>query len=342
MKKLLLYFLPFFLVLVNCHHSESIQLKPFYKIIFLSNREASKRHFDIFMMNPDGSNQIDLTPNLKTVRTLSRPILSPDGHKVLFVAFDDAKISLELLDINNISVKRLEDVNYDVPQASFSRDGHKILFVKKIDGRRQIFSIGADGNDERHLSRYEYDESDPIFSPDSKKIAFVSRYSGVYHLCIMDLNGRNRRVIFEGYGRIKSPVFSPDGRMIAFCFYKSRISDIYMVSSTGGKAKNLTKDKYWDYSPIFSPDGSRIAFISHRRGFKYSDICIMDSKGHHFKNLTQGINDINRNPVFTPDARSIVFESIRFNNSEIYKVDIDGKNVRNLTRHAGWDQSPSL
>ncbi|UCE07365.1 MAG: hypothetical protein JSW07_04865, partial [bacterium] len=85
-----------------------------------------------------------------------------------------------------------------------------------------------------------------------------------------------------------------------------------------------------------------ILFLSNQRSMKHRDICIIDGKGKHFKNLTRGLNYINQHPRFTPDGKSIIFDSIKFNDSEIYKVDIDGKNLKNLTNHPKWDQSPGI
>ena len=106
--------------------------------------------------------------------------------------------------------------------------------------------------------------------------------------------------------------------------------------------KNIIKGKVVESRPQITPDGSKIVFLARHRGMKYSDVCVIDKNGKHFKNLTIDLNYINQKPLITPDGKSIVFQSITFNNCEIYLVDITGKNLVNLTNHPKWDQSPSL
>jgi Tol biopolymer transport system component len=46
-------------------------------------------------------------------------------------------------------------------------------------------------------------------------------------------------------------------------------------------------------------------------------------------------------PAWSPDGRKLAFVSRRDGNSEIYVMNADGSDQRNLTRHAASDQSPA-
>ena len=342
MKRWLLAFAIIIFFLQACQKTDESRLPASSKIVFLSNREAPKGQFDIFLMNPDGSDQINLTPELQTVRTLSRPVLSPDGKEVLFVAFENGRIMLQRLNIDGRTVKDVAEVGFDPPNASFSPQGDKILFTRKIDGRRQIFIVDRDGGNERYLSEYDYDEFDPSFSADGKRIVFVSKHDGSFFLCTMNPNGSKRKVLTQQSGKIQHPSFSPRGDLIVFNVYQKDASDIYVIKRNGKGVVNLTSSRYIDEQPLFSPDGSKIIFLSNRRGRRYSDICVINTKGELFKNLTDGLNFINKAPIIARNGKFIVFESIKFNDCEIYRVDLDGKELLNLSNHPGWDQSPGL
>jgi Tol biopolymer transport system component len=341
MKRCLCTLLIFVLILSGCQEQPKILLKEFSKIVFLSDRDAPKRQFDIFIMNPDGSNQINLTPDLQSITTLSKPVLSPDGNTILFLAFERKK-SLQILNIANRKVNNLTEVNYMAPQAFFSPGGNKILFVRSIDGRKQIFTINTDGSGENNLSIPQHDESNPAFSADGSRIIFISKQSGNYVLIMMNADGTLRKELIQQKGKIRYPVFSPDGEFVAFVAYQENNPGLYIMNSDGNDVRNIVNHNVIESKLQFTPDASKIVFASRSRGRKNSDICIIDIDGDKPKNLTGELNVINQHPSITPDGKSIIFHSIKFNNCEIYKVDIDGSTPVNLTDHPKWDQYPSL
>ncbi|MBD3375023.1 hypothetical protein GF406_08320 [candidate division KSB1 bacterium] len=316
--------------------------RPFTKIIFLSNRDAEKREFDIFMMAPDGSNQQNLTATLNTIRTHSRPKLSPDQKKIAFVSFETQGPALKLMNLQDSSVIHLAWLTTDQPEAEFSPDGEKIVFVQRIEGRRQLNMVNVDGSQEINLSDNAFDEYDPCFSSDGSNIVFVSRREGHSVIYILNPANGNVREAFRDPGIAYHPVFSPDNSSIAFSLQREGISDIFVMKKNGTDVKNLTNNRAFDKSPVFSPDGNKIIFVSNQRGMKYQDICVIDKDGKQFRNLTPELNFINQHPSITPDGQMIIFDSVKFNDSEIYKVDIESGELFNLSQHPKWDQAPDI
>jgi len=49
----------------------------------------------------------------------------------------------------------------------------------------------------------------------------------------------------------------------------------------------------------------------------------------------------NSEPVWSPEGRQIIFSSERTGNYEIYMMDSNGENLRNLTNHPAPDYQPS-
>ncbi len=340
MKRFIFLFIILIFFSLGCRKQTSEQLKDF-KIVFLSNRDAPRRQFDIFMMDPDGGNQVNLTPDIESIVSISYPVLSPDGNKILFLAYVKDKL-LRILNIEEHTVTDLTQVGWDIPQYSFSPQGDKIVFVRKIEDCRQIFIINTDGSGEKCLSNPDFDEYDPAFSPDGSQIAFVSKREGTFAITIMNANGIKIRDLALQKGKIRFPAFSPNGKFVAYVAYENELPGLYMIKSNGRGLRNIIQGKVVDSRPQFTPDGSKIIFLARQRGMKYSDVCVINKNGKQFKNLTIDLNYINQYPSITPDGKSIVFQSFTFNNCEIYRVDIDGNNLVNLTNHPKWDQSPSL
>ena len=80
--------------------------------------------------------------------------------------------------------------------------------------------------------------------------------------------------------------------------------------------------------PVTNRDGTRIAFVS-RDQFGNSDIWVANRDGSGLQRLTtyEGIDD---NPAWSPDGTMIAFRSARGGQSQIWIMDADGSNQRNM------------
>ena len=334
----------FFLIFIyaGCQEKQKIQVREFSKIVFLSNREASEGRFHIFKMNPDGSDPINLTPNLNSLNSLSRPLISPDGRNVLFTLVTD-KRRLQLLNIENRKISTVMDLkSLDDVQYSFSPKSDKITFVLKISDIRQVYVINTDGSNKHNISNPEYNEFHPSFSHDGSRIVYVSKQKGHHILTTIKADGSDRKDLLEHKSEIMYPGLSPDGESIAFIAYEKGKSGLYTVPSDGGDKRLVTRNSILAARPQFTPDGLKIVYLTRDRGIKFIDISIIDIDGIRFKNLTRGLNIFNHHPQIIPNGKSIVFQSSKFKEADIYSVGIDGKNLINLTNHPKLDQTPSL
>ena len=146
-----------------------------------------------------------------------------------------------------------------------------------------------------------------------------------------------------------------DDTRIAFESTRSRhwISEIYMMAPDGEQIRQLTDEPKYDGEPAWSPDGKRITFVSYRdlkqipeRGVIRGEIYVMSADGTNPINLTQSVERPDGVSSWSPDGKQIAFTSAELlnkdtlANSDIFVMDADGGNPRNLTNHDALDQTP--
>jgi TolB protein len=140
---------------------------------------------------------------------------------------------------------------------------------------------------------------------------------------------------------LTSTPFGGGSGQIAFDSDRDGNRDIYLMDLATGDVKRLTNNPAYDGIPEWSPDGSKIVFISQRDGGD-GDIFVMNADGSDERNLTVLPVDANEwNPTWSPDGEYIAFVSDRAGTNDIYIMDNDGKNIRQLTNNALWEWKPS-
>ena len=227
--------------------------------------------FDIFTMNMDGSDQVNLTPYDGTrPNEDTSPAWSPDGARIAFVSNRDGNQELYTMNPDGSGVVRLTNtpsIRYK-RQPAWSPDGTRIAFSglpsNTTHALANIYVINLNDGGVRQLTTQGSNNS-PSWSPDGNVIAFESfRDSSTSALYVMNADGSNQRIFFDTQGaNDSSPAWSPDGTRIAFAVGKICVapcSEIYVVGVNGNRPTRLTDPNLSSYSPAWSPDNRKVAF----------------------------------------------------------------------------------
>jgi hypothetical protein len=155
------------------------------KIAFASNRDGNT---EIYVMNADGSNQVNLTNNAGND---FNPAFSPDGSKIAFASDRDGNQEIYVMNADGSNQVNLTNAAGDDFNPAFSPDGSKIAFTSTRDGNAEIYVMNADGSNQVNLTNTAGDDFNPAFSPDGSKIAFASFRDGNTEIYVMNADGSN-------------------------------------------------------------------------------------------------------------------------------------------------------
>ncbi|MBF6613448.1 MAG: PD40 domain-containing protein [Chloroflexi bacterium] len=315
------------------------------RICFVRMRDSAGNN-DLFVVNPDGSNQQQVTQNLIVEGTDS---WSPDGRRILLQA-----------GINNIStvvritvgadnkateaVQLTADVKADSAQPVWSPDGTQIAFQSKREGGDwQVFIMDADGNRKRRISDGKNAALQPAWSPDGKSIAYMQGAAAQdqpKELYIAPLSGGAPKEITSLGKSLNRPIWSPDGKSIALYEYlDSRNLPIMIMNPDGTGLRTLVQGGAI-VGARFSPSGDKLLYseISTSTSASGTDIFTISPSGGTPTNLTPNSAE-DYQPAWSPDGSYIAWSGRQGGVFKIVLANADGSNPQTLTK--GDDYQPS-
>ena len=126
----------------------------------------------------------------------------------------------------------------------------------------------------------------------------------------------------------------PFGNRVAYSNAFRNQGGIWLVDSSGANQRQLTDH---GIGPVWSADGSRIAFVSGFDASGVGDVFVVAADGSSLERITHAGAG---NPVWSPDGTRIAFDSTRDGDYEIYVINADGTNLRQLTNNTHDDIQP--
>lgn len=222
-------------------------------------------------------------------------------------------------------------------EAYWNLEGTRLVYQAKLPGYpdEQIFSMNADGSDKRLVSTGLGRCTCGYFLPDGSGLVFSSTHErdpgaqpppdmskgyvwgvnpklGLYRA---DLDGKNVRPLIVRRGYVAETTVSPDGKFLVFTGGFDGDLEIYRADLDGNNIQRLTREYGYDGGPFVSWDGKKIVY---RRDPIESETERKDYKALFKANL------------------------VRPGNLEIWVMDADGSNRRQVTRLNAASFAPFL
>jgi Tol biopolymer transport system component len=133
-----------------------------------------------------------------------------------------------------------------------------------------------------------------------------------------------------------APTLAPTplpGRII-FVADRDGTSGIYIMRADGSAQQPLVplQARARDYAPAISPDGSLVAFSSNRDRQDTDDIYVMRADGSNIKKITFARKAKNASSSWFPDNAHLAFISNKSGKWQVYTMENDGDNVKQVTK----------
>lgn len=155
------------------------------------------------------------------------------------------------------------------------------------------------------------------------RIVFTCYVKQIDQICLMNADGTGRKQITEAEATAFYASISPDGQTIYFSSRRTGSFEIYSINTSGKDFKRLTRVSGNFYAPELSPGGQWIVMAKEDDG-----IWLMKPDGTNPHAITDA-DDID--PTWSADGSMIAFASSRAGTRQLFVMNADGSNIRQVT-----------
>ena len=234
--------------------------------------EQNRSCRNLFAIDPDGSNKVQLTRYSKSV---SNARWAPDGKSIYFLL--DGQLWQAAYGGKKLGARRqLSDIPSGISEFKLSPDGCNIIYTSTIPG-----PVKSPKDSDPALDKAQAYATDDLmyrhwdhWVTETPRTYLAAMGGTITPERSVDLLGDEPYELpTEPFGGIEQLDWSADGMYIAYSCRKktgkqyafSTNCGIYLYNIQSGETIPVKTDGGYDTDPVFSPDGRHLAWISMRR-----------------------------------------------------------------------------
>lgn len=240
--------------------------------------------------------------------------------------------------------ERLTHDGFDKFGLAIDPDGAELVFTRQrpeVDNATMLLPLAVDGTpgNPRELFphfigyHHSYSRSGRYIAFD--EVDFFRRFYLFGDLFLFDR--KEDRAVLRSRGlRGRDPDIHPDGKTLAFIQTVVDKNVLTLCDSGFGNLRPLFTPPGFERlaQPRWNPDGSALVFVQHDDAKGGEQLLLWDGSDT-VKRLTDG-SSIDRDPIFSPDGRFLLFSSDRGGAFQLYALELESLQLRQVThRHGG-------
>ena len=216
------------------------------RIAYTTNRDGQN---EIYLMNADGSNAVNLTNNPADDQN---PTWSIDGEWIAFASNRDGNYEIYIIRVSNFETRNITNSPGNDTQPSWVRSrtgdagGEYILFTSDRDGNREVYRIRVDGSEALNLTSNPANDEMPKGSPDGGQVAFTTNRDGNQEIYLMSLDGTGLSNVTSNPANDFGPAWARDQTWIAFSTDRVGNGEVYIMKPGLPDLVNITNNPAQD------------------------------------------------------------------------------------------------
>lgn len=256
---------------------------------------------------------------------------------IAFHSTRDNDQELYLMDYDGHNQRRISGHKSTSGFPDWSPTGDAIAYISYLSGQSGIYLVELGNSRKVPIFEAGTLNLSPSFSPDGKRIAFshTDETNIDIYLCERACTKPQRLTTSQSIDT--NPAWSPSGEQIAFTSDRSGRPNIYVMNIDGSDVRRISFEGDYNDGAAWRADGTHVTYASRQRNNKFQ-IAVTSLVDLTTRILTDGPNS-HEEPTYSPDGQYIAFTLKRGKESQIYVIDANGGNMRQLS-HEGNNFAP--
>ena len=221
---------------------------------------------EIWVMNADGSDKVQLTNTPGPVAINGQPDWAPNAQSIVFMSTRTGNAEIFVIASDGSEATNLTNHPATDQAPVWSPNGKEIAFHSNRDGNFELYLLDVATGGVTRLTTHAGVDHFPDWSPNGKEIVF-QRDGDIY---VMELRTGEVSRLTSTPQMEDMPVWSPNGKQIAFMSARDGYPSVFVMNADGSDPVNITPrpagvTTLWQSAwPGWSRDGKQIYFQGMR------------------------------------------------------------------------------